>query len=422
MSDPNERNISNDAMDDLHALLDGELDPAREVEVRDRIDGDPELRAEFDSLRRTVESVRGLSPIPAPADLMARISGKTTAARPAGGLAPILRWFVPVAAVAAAVLVAVVVTNRSDGPVSTQLPDEARVEDLEERDKDDLVGENELTPRSRPEGGVVAGKKTGRSRDSLTRGMEKGLADADRADLKEEKRAEAEGRKPAGGKAAGSAGPAKAARKSRKDVPKGFAAPADSAEVLRAAVKGAPVAKRFDDYLGALGGLERARLRKHIESFGVLGASSGRRAKPGGPQPGAGVAAGDADPSTPSATKVPNRADCRLANQPEAQRVAALLQRAYPVTDRKKKIADSDAPRGASTMTSKDRRDGAMVLWIEATPRQFKKIRSWLQRVSQEQRGEHADNTPRGYSSLAGSSKRQSYRVTLGFLKNPSRK
>jgi len=410
MSDTNERNISNDAMDDLHALLDGELDPAREVEVRDRIDRDPELRAEFDSLRRTVESVRGLPPIPARADLMARVSGKTIAARPAGGLAPILRWFVPVAAVAAAVLVAVVVTNRSQGPVSSQLPNEARVEERPALVEDDSIGENELTPRSQPEGGVVVEKKTGRSRDALTRGMEKEQADADRADLKEEKRAEAEGRKPAGGKAA---------RKSRKDVRKGFAAPADSAEVLRAAVKGAPVGKRFDDYLGALGGLERARLRKHIESFGVLGASGGRRAKPAVPRPGVGGAAGDA---APSAKKVSKRADCRLANQPEAQRVAALLQRAYPVAERKKKIAESAAPRGASTMTSRDRSDGTIILWIEATPQQFKKIRSWLQRVSQEQRGENANNTPRGYSSLAGSSKRQSYRVTLAFLTIPQKK
>ena len=102
--------------------------------------------------------------------------------------------------------------------------------------------------------------------------------------------------------------------------------------------------------------------------------------------------------------------------------MAVLLQRAYPVAEQKKEIAESAAPRGASTVTARERSGGTMILWIEATPQQFKKIRSWLQRISREQRGDHASDTPRGYSNLAGTSKRQSYRVTLAFLKDPRKK
>ena len=377
MSDRDDRSLR----DDLHALLDGELDSAREAEVRRRLGADPGLQREFDSLKRTVGAVRRLPGIPAPADLGDRIRARTTdaAARPGGGLAPILRRFFPMAALAAAILVAVVVTNRPDNPEPERLPDEAVVPKRQAPEvvlDEEFRAAKERAARPRPaDGGGALEKKAAGRRGRLVPSLDKDQAAPPGA------LAEAPGKR-------------------RASSPKGFAAPADSTGLLRAAAKGDPIGKRFGAYLGALGGLERARLRGQIESFGVLGPSGAPRGGKSSRGSSSGI-------------------EARLASRAEAQEVAALLRRAYPVAERKKEIAESDAAAGgSSTAMFSDSKRGTMVLRIEATPGQFRKIESWLQRISPARRGEHAGKTPRGYSSgLAGSSRRQSYRISLAFPK-----
>ncbi len=55
--------------EELSAFLDGELQSGPAAELRERLERDPELRAELESLRRTVEAVRSLPAERAPAEL-----------------------------------------------------------------------------------------------------------------------------------------------------------------------------------------------------------------------------------------------------------------------------------------------------------------------------------------------------------------
>lgn len=58
-----------DRFEDLSALLDGELDPARAAQVEGWIATDPEARAEYESLASVRQALRGLPPVDPPVDL-----------------------------------------------------------------------------------------------------------------------------------------------------------------------------------------------------------------------------------------------------------------------------------------------------------------------------------------------------------------
>jgi len=62
-----------DRFEDLSALLDGELDPARAAEVEGWIATDPEARAEYESLAAVRAMVRGLPPVEPPAGTFDRL-------------------------------------------------------------------------------------------------------------------------------------------------------------------------------------------------------------------------------------------------------------------------------------------------------------------------------------------------------------
>ncbi|MHC4931286.1 MAG: anti-sigma factor family protein [Planctomycetota bacterium] len=99
--------------EELGALLDGALAPEREAELRRRIESDPDLRREFEALRRTVEAVRGLERQPVPSELRAGVlSAMERRSRPAR----VLRWQGPVAAAAAVLLgVVLILGERGEG-------------------------------------------------------------------------------------------------------------------------------------------------------------------------------------------------------------------------------------------------------------------------------------------------------------------
>lgn len=73
-----------DRFEDISALLDGELDPARAAQVEGWIATDPEARAEYESLSAVRQALRGLPPVDPPIDLNTVVSVTApTAAGPA---------------------------------------------------------------------------------------------------------------------------------------------------------------------------------------------------------------------------------------------------------------------------------------------------------------------------------------------------
>lgn len=62
-----------DRFEDISALLDGELDPARAAQVEGWIATDPEARAEYESLSAVRQALRGLPPVEPPIDLAAAV-------------------------------------------------------------------------------------------------------------------------------------------------------------------------------------------------------------------------------------------------------------------------------------------------------------------------------------------------------------
>ena len=156
--------IDDTLREELGALLDGALPEERAAELRRRIEADPELGREFDALRRTVEAVRALPSVRAPAELRGRILAATRRR----GIAPILRWGVPALAAAAAALL--VVLN-----LPSDRTREAPPSTLEAKRKDDAP-RGRLQAPSAPEEEAVPD-------DSLSREARKTLeVDAPRAE------------------------------------------------------------------------------------------------------------------------------------------------------------------------------------------------------------------------------------------------
>ncbi|MHC4940906.1 MAG: anti-sigma factor family protein [Planctomycetota bacterium] len=89
--------------EELNALVDGELSEERASALTERLDADPDLRAEFDRLRRVADLVRGMP------TARANLADEVVARLPARGR--VIRpwaWVGAVVAAAAAVMVAVV--------------------------------------------------------------------------------------------------------------------------------------------------------------------------------------------------------------------------------------------------------------------------------------------------------------------------
>ncbi len=98
---------TDDIREELSPLLDDELEPEQRRILEERIEADPEARAELDALRRVDQLYRSLSPMAAPEgfadDVRARIEA---AQRPAALHRRVWRIALPIAAAAALLIVA----------------------------------------------------------------------------------------------------------------------------------------------------------------------------------------------------------------------------------------------------------------------------------------------------------------------------
>ena len=113
----------------LSAYLDGVLPEAEAAEVAEAIEGDPELRAEYQAMRQAVELLRREGPTQAPMGFHARVMEQVQREPSAGGVVVRLRrWSnrIPVEAVAlaaAAAVVVFVIQGRSDEIPTSQAED-----------------------------------------------------------------------------------------------------------------------------------------------------------------------------------------------------------------------------------------------------------------------------------------------------------
>jgi anti-sigma factor RsiW len=102
-----QRDVRSDVLDEeLSALLDGELGPARQAELRELLARSPEVAARLDALRRVDAALRGIPEREVPGDLLARVhlQGERTPASEVGGRGPRRRrrWLAPAGGLAAA--------------------------------------------------------------------------------------------------------------------------------------------------------------------------------------------------------------------------------------------------------------------------------------------------------------------------------
>ncbi len=110
-----------DWRDELSAMLDGELSPERADELRRRIETDPEVAREYESLQRTIDVVRGLPRASAPADLRARLASSLLDERATTSPLPkILSWRPLALAASALVAVGLGLWTMKEPPVPGQ--------------------------------------------------------------------------------------------------------------------------------------------------------------------------------------------------------------------------------------------------------------------------------------------------------------
>ena len=123
----------------LSAYLDGSLSDGESAEVETALAADPELRREFETMRRAVELLRTAGPVEAPPGFHARVMARVDAEPPPGTVVSLWRRTlgrVPVEALAlaaAALIVVAVIQGRGDEPTPAQvaLPE---VKDLRQAD------------------------------------------------------------------------------------------------------------------------------------------------------------------------------------------------------------------------------------------------------------------------------------------------
>lgn len=130
MSSPEVRCAS--CEEDYSALLDGELPPGREVELRAHLEGCARCRERLDLLARADAALTGLASPPLPADLHARLRGRiarngvvASASRRAASAPRRGRWWArsaAAAAVAAAAALALYLVLSSEPPAPLPAP------------------------------------------------------------------------------------------------------------------------------------------------------------------------------------------------------------------------------------------------------------------------------------------------------------
>lgn len=137
--------------EELNALLDGELPPARAEELRRRMETDPALAREFAELKLAAAALRGLPAAPAPAELRERVMASLPRGR--------LRYaFVVAAVIAASVVAAIFLQPRQEAPTESLA---ARREEPPPEEKLRRAGEESAVERGAeaPVPATAAGEK-----------------------------------------------------------------------------------------------------------------------------------------------------------------------------------------------------------------------------------------------------------------------
>lgn len=385
--------------EELGALLDGELAPEREAELRARIEREPELARELEALRRTVAAVRGLGRETAPAALRERLARP----RPARIVAP--RWWLAAAAVLLVAVGAALLAKLGDEPPAKRdsyeeatLPDEEPASGAE-KTEDALAGNADGDGQAgAPRGSTEA--MTLRETDAEESPAGKLGADAggraqrppadDRAEAEPLERAADESAsepkpepKPKLEKESAGTPPveqsgSKAATARRRDTADALDKDEEDDEARHASVlatlsrEGRLAPDRRRAYFAALADLEPARFVDHVAGLPEIRVRAPAPTAPKGPaaknevkKAKAAAAAG----ALAAKSAEPGPLEVRMADRAEALALAKLLRAGFPM---RKKSA-----RGASTSLEMSRK-GQLDVDVELTAREREQVRNWL--------------------------------------------
>jgi hypothetical protein len=383
--------------EELGALLDGELPPEREAELRARLEREPELALELDALRRTVAAVRGLGRETAPPALRERLARPHAApVRRARAVWP--RLWLASAAVLLVAVGAALLAQLGDEPrrppheYEATLPeDEAPPAAKAEKAGDDAaeqIAALEEAPALREarddeakdgatEEAAPVRKLGADQRGRAQRPPADGEAEAEALDRGEGTRGVAE---PEPDEVPAERPPAKADTTGRRDAADSDSE-SDKKEARRAVLSalardGRLAPERRLEYLVTLSTLDPARIRGHVADLPEIRVPPTAPTTPKGPAPAAPsnektrAKAADAAESFGAKGDAPPALEVRMADRAEAEALVRLLRAAYPAA--KKKSA-----RGAST-SFEVRRDGGLDLVVELTAREREQVRNWL--------------------------------------------
>jgi hypothetical protein len=167
--------------EELDALLDGALPEEQAAALRARIEAEPELRAEFERRRRTVELVRTLPQESAPGDFLAETLARVDAIganAPPARVVPLWMWGGGLAAAAALVLAFVF---GIDGPVDEPTHYEAREQREKFRDAEAEPAKKEGVAVLRADSDPADRARTVRDRDDAERALDRAAKSARKA-------------------------------------------------------------------------------------------------------------------------------------------------------------------------------------------------------------------------------------------------
>ena len=360
----------NELRERISALIDGELSAGEADELRARIDRDPGLRDEYESIRRTIEVVRGLRKAKAPPELR----GLLRHAPPprANRLRP---WAIGTTLAAAAALLLVVVLDRGSAPSPGGGFREARTDE-------DPAGERIARPRAEAaresksvaDDGAVptavagtratgAGKARGQPQEGGVLDQEESESLSRKLEAKETRLAEESRRvaprppasAPAGEASRDSGRPQRAARKD---------------PLLAKVESGAPLASRQERsvYFGLLERMGDEDLRAHFKVFLARGRNGFAPTPPR---------------SLSERREAPVAAEGTILHRSEAMRVRALLMRGFPLdrgAERRRKRKEAGATLAAN--------EKELFFDVDATPDDLTQILAWLDSVDDSRLGD----------------------------------
>jgi hypothetical protein len=359
----------------LSALLDNELPEAEARELRARIESDPGLRAEYESLQRTVQAVRGMERASAPPELRAGVRRRTRRPR------PILRLFAGVGAgLAAAAVLMVAVQFATDSK-----PDQDRFQEAKgpEAGKREAAGEDQRAD-SKDRETADRVEPAAEARPVLKTEVSKGL---DPGGLKE-------GEELARGQRPQPSAPAEAAESEAKSVSRLSEAIATRPGLRERVDEGGLLVSGVERsaYLAELSALDSGRLATHFAGL----EKRGRRGF--APTP-ASEPAKKKTRAKELAQEVPVAATVVAGGRQEAMLMRKILRRAFP---------EPEATEGGGAKGSGPRLGGrATELYVDLdlTPNELTQVHAWLNLLNdalRADRGEASSASARARGAVKG--------------------